>query len=462
MTDRLFGTDGVRGVANAGPLTPEGAVRLAQAAGLELRRDGRRPSVAIGKDTRLSGYMLETAMTAGFASVGVDTLLLGPVPTPAVGMLTRSLRAGLGVMISASHNPFEDNGVKFFGPDGYKLSDAEESAIERRFARGATLSEPAQVGWSVRVDGATERYVEFAKASFPRSLRLDGLKIALDCANGAAWRAAPRVFWELGAEVVEIGCAPDGLNINAGCGSTDVDACRKAVLETGADIGVALDGDADRVHLIDETGRVVDGDQLIALIAARQAAEGRLSGGAVVATVMSNLGLERHLADLGLGLHRTKVGDRYVIEEMRARGCSIGGEQSGHVILADHATTGDGVIAGLQALAELAREGRPASEILKVFEPVPQTMRSVRVADRDVSLGSTAAQRAVAAARARLGGDGRLVVRPSGTEPVIRVMIEGEDRGLIESLAVEIEEALLRSTPPSQAAWADEMAAYAS
>ncbi|WP_333834607.1 phosphoglucosamine mutase [Rubrimonas sp.] len=443
MTRSLFGTDGVRGLANRHPMTAETALAVGRAAAARFRRDGPERGhagrVVIGKDTRLSGYMIESALQAGFTSGGMDVLLLGPVPTPAVGMLTRSLRADVGVMVSASHNPFHDNGIKLFGPDGYKLSDAEEAEIEA-LVEAPPPTDPERIGRARRIEGGVERYVEVAKASFPRGLRLDGLKVVVDCAHGAAYRAAPAALWELGAEVIPLGVSPNGTNINDGCGSTHPQACAAAVLERGAHLGVALDGDADRAILIDERGRIVDGDQLMALIAGRWAAAGRLTGGSLVATVMSNLGLERWLAARGVGLLRTRVGDRYVVETMRAEGCNLGGEQSGHVILADFATTGDGLIAALQALAAVAEAGRPASETLRLFEPLPQKLISVR-AER-AALEHPAVRAAVAAVEARLNGRGRLLIRPSGTEPVIRVMAEGEDTALVETAVAEVADAL--------------------
>jgi phosphoglucosamine mutase len=438
MERTIFGTDGVRGRANRHPMTAEVALRLGQAAGRLFRRGGHRHRVVIGKDTRLSGYMLESALQAGFTSAGMDVFLLGPVPTPAVGMLTRSLRADVGVMVSASHNPYQDNGIKLFGPDGFKLSDEEEAAIEALMTGAPELAAPDQIGRARRVDGGGERYVEFAKSTFPKALRLDGLRIALDCANGAAWRVAPQVLEELGAEVVPLGVAPDGANINAACGSTHPEACQRAVLERRADLGLALDGDADRVHLIDETGAVVDGDQIMALIAGRWAAEGRLTGGALVTTVMSNLGLERWLAARGVGLLRTAVGDRYVVERMRADGCNVGGEQSGHVILTDFTTTGDGLIAALQALAALVEGGRPASESLRLFEPVPQGLRSVRYRPGCAPLEDPRVRGAIAQAERRLGTTGRLVVRASGTEPLIRVMAEAGEPELVGAVLDEV------------------------
>lgn len=464
MKSQIFGTDGVRGRANTHPMTAETAMRLGQSAGRLFSHGARRTSAVLGKDTRLSGYMLESALVAGLCSVGTDVILTGPVPTPAVGMLTRSLRADFGIMISASHNPAEDNGIKFFGPDGYKLSDAEEDGIERLLTVGPRLSEPLDIGRATRIEGAAERYMEFAKAGFPKGLRLDGLRIVVDAANGAAYRTAPSVIWELGAEVVRIGTEPDGLNINAGCGSTDVAACVHAVLETGADLGIALDGDADRVQLIDECGGLIDGDQLMALIAERHAAAGTLRGGAVVATIMSNLGLERHLAGLGIELVRTKVGDRYVVEKMRELGCNVGGEQSGHIILSEHTTTGDGLIAALQALAAISEERRPASQTLRRFAPVPQVLRNIRVGrGAGALLEDPAVRGAVAAAEARLNGSGRLLLRPSGTEPLIRLMVEGPDDQVIDTMAEDIcstvTEAAAQESRRRSVSWADDIIA---
>jgi phosphoglucosamine mutase len=436
MGRSIFGTDGVRGRANLHPMTAETALRLGQAAGRLFRRGTHRHRVVIGKDTRLSGYMLESALQAGFTSAGMDVFLLGPVPTPAVGMLTRSMRADVGVMVSASHNPYQDNGIKLFGPDGFKLSDAEEAEIEALMETAAAAASPDEIGRARRVDGGGERYVEFAKATFPRALRLDGLRIVLDCAHGAAYRVAPQVLWELGAEVVPLGVAPDGTNINDGCGSTHPQACRDAVLERRADLGIALDGDADRVHLIDETGALIDGDQIMALIAGRWAAEGRLAGGALVTTVMSNLGLELWLRDRGVKTLRTRVGDRYVVERMRAEGCNVGGEQSGHLILSDFTTTGDGLVAALQALAALIEADAPASQALRPFRPLPQLLRSVRCDGARAPLEAAGVRAAVAEAEASLGVAGRLVIRASGTEPVIRVMAEGEDAAAVAA-AVE-------------------------
>ena len=439
MTRKLFGTDGIRGTANREPITADTALAVAMAAGEQFRRGDHRHLVVIGKDTRLSGYMLEPALTAGFISVGMDVVLLGPIPTPAVGMLTHSLRADLGVMISASHNPYADNGIKLFGPDGFKLSDSIEAEIETRVGNGIQelRAAPDALGRARRLDDGGGRYIEFVKATFPRRLRLDGLKIVVDCAHGAAYRVAPRVLYELGADVIELACDPDGFNINRDCGATAAAGMQRAVVEHGADLGLALDGDADRLMVANEKGELVDGDQLMALIAGFMQQERALAGDGVVATVMSNLGLERHLKTLGLELIRTPVGDRYVVERMRADGYNVGGEQSGHIVLSDHTTTGDGLIAALQVLAVLVEMQRPASEVLNVFQPVPQKLTSVRVADRAV-MQNAAVQDAVAATEARLQDQGRLVIRPSGTEPVIRVMAEGDDAELVERLVAEL------------------------
>ncbi len=443
MTRKFFGTDGIRGTANAAPITADTALRVAQAAGAQFTRGEHRHKVVIGKDTRLSGYMLEPALTAGFISVGMDVVLLGPVPTPAVGMLTRSLRADLGVMISASHNPFHDNGIKLFGPDGYKLSDDVERAIEERLDGDAAsdLAPAGELGRARRLDDALGRCIEFAKRAFPRRLRLEGLKIVVDCAHGAAYKVAPAVFYELGAEVIPMGVAPDGFNINAACGATAPSAMQASVVEHGADLGIALDGDADRVILADEQGKVIDGDQVMALIAGDWLERGRLAKPGVVATVMSNLGLEHYLKGLGLGLERTPVGDRYVLEHMRRHGFNIGGEQSGHIILADYATTGDGLIAALQVLAVLINRSQPASEALRVFEPFPQLLRNVHCPAAALDNGEV--RSTIAAAEAELGEAGRLVIRPSGTEPVVRVMAEGEDlervTQVVETIVASIE-----------------------
>jgi phosphoglucosamine mutase len=412
------------------------------AAGAHFLRGDHRHRVVIGKDTRLSGYMMESAMVAGFTSVGMDVVLLGPMPTPAVAMLTRSMRADLGVMISASHNPFADNGIKLFGPDGYKLSDADEQAIEKRLEAGPKLAKSELIGRARRIEDARGRYVQFAKDTFPEHLRLDGLKVVVDCANGAAYHVAPDALWELGAEVIPFGVKPDGLNINDKCGSTHPELMQETVVASGAHIGLALDGDADRLIVSDDKGRLVDGDQLMALIALGLHARGELKGGAVIATVMSNLGLERKLGDAGLKLVRTKVGDRYVLEEMRKTGCNVGGEQSGHIILTDHATTGDGLVAGLQVLAALVESKKPASELLRQFEPLPQLLKNVRFNGGAEPLEADIVRKRIAAAEAELEGRGRLVIRKSGTEPLIRVMAEGDDPALVERVVDDICEAV--------------------
>jgi len=442
MTRKFFGTDGIRGTTNVEPMTAETALRVGQAAGAHFLRGDHRHRVVIGKDTRLSGYMMESAMVAGFTSVGMDVVLLGPMPTPAVAMLTRSMRADLGVMISASHNPFADNGIKLFGPDGYKLSDDTERAIEQRMEKEPKLAKAPEIGRARRIDDARGRYVQFAKDTFPEHLRLDGLKVVIDCANGAAYHVAPDALWELGAEVVPLGVTPNGLNINDDCGSTHPGILQETVVASGADIGLALDGDADRLIVADEKGEMVDGDQLMALIALGLHRRGELRGEAVVATVMSNLGLERKLSEAGLQLHRTKVGDRYVLEEMRARGCNVGGEQSGHIILADHSTTGDGLVAGLQVLAALVEAKRPASELLRQFEPLPQLLKNVRFNGASEPLETDSVRKRIAAAEAELEGRGRLVIRKSGTEPLIRVMAEGDDPALVERVVDDICEAV--------------------
>ncbi len=445
MTRKLFGTDGVRGTANKEPITARTALELALAAGAQFRRGHHRHRVVIGKDTRLSGYMLEPALTAGFVSMGMDVILLGPLPTPAVAMLTRSLRADLGVVISASHNPFQDNGIKLFGPDGYKLSDDVEATIETKMqARSAPLADSPSLGRARRLEreDAGGRYIEFVKNSFPKGLTLEGLKIVIDCANGAAYRVAPTVLWELGAEVIPLAIDPDGTNINRDCGATSPATMCEAVIAHGADLGIALDGDADRLILADEKGEILDGDQLMALVARSWAASGRLTGAAVVATVMSNLGLERFLAGLGLALHRTPVGDRYVVERMRAGGFNVGGEQSGHIILSDYVTTGDGLIAALQALAVLVASGKPASETGRLFAPLPQRLRSLRVDGAAKPLDSRAVKEAIRSAEAALGSAGRLLIRKSGTEPVIRVMAEGEDEKLVHRVVDDVARAI--------------------
>lgn len=442
MTRSFFGTDGIRGRAN-GTITPELALRVGQAAGLVFHRGDYRHRVVIGKDTRLSGYMIESALQAGFTSVGMDVLLLGPVPTPAVAMLTRSMRCDLGVMISASHNPYEDNGIKLFGPDGYKLSDEVESEIESLMMSDLTsrLAQPARLGRAKRIESVHARYIEFAKRTLPRQLDLEGLRIVVDCANGAAYKVAPEALWELGAEVITIGDEPDGFNINHEVGSTAPEALVRKVREVRADIGIALDGDGDRVLIVDEKGHLVDGDQLMAVIATSWQADGRLSKPGIVATIMSNLGLERYLASLGLELARTAVGDRYVLEHMRAHGYNLGGEQSGHIIQSDHTTTGDGLIAALQLLAVVKAQDRPVSEVCHCFEPLPQVLKNVRYKNGQ-PLKNDSVIHAVDAARERLGSKGRLVIRPSGTEPVIRVMAEGDDRDLVEQVVGEVCEAL--------------------
>jgi phosphoglucosamine mutase len=438
MTRKLFGTDGIRGTANIEPMTPETALKVAMAVGECFKNGAHKHLVVIGKDTRLSGYMLEPALTAGFVTMGMDVVLVGPLPTPAIAMLTRSLRADIGVVLSASHNPYVDNGIKLFGRDGYKLSDELEGKIEASLPKGPSRRAiPAELGRVKRLDDAGGRYIEFVKQSFPRGLRLDGLRIVVDCAHGAAYKVAPTVFWELGAEVFALGVSPDGLNINRECGALSPEQMRREVLARRADIGIALDGDADRLIIADERGVILDGDQLMALIATGLARTGRLVGGALVATVMSNLGLERFLAGQDIKLHRTAVGDRYVVEKMRSLGCNLGGEQSGHIILADYATTGDGLIAALQVLASIVETGRPASEICRLFTPVPQHSSSVRHG-QVLPLGRRIVKEAIAGGEARLGNAGRLVVRPSGTEPVIRVMAEGEDEELVAAVVEDI------------------------
>jgi phosphoglucosamine mutase len=442
MKRKLFGTDGVRGTANIEPMTAETAMKLGMAAGRQFIRGEHRHIVVIGKDTRLSGYMLEPALTAGFISVGMDVVLLGPLPTPAVAMLTRSLRADLGVMISASHNPYEDNGIKLFGPDGFKLSDEAEIEIEGRMGNGLSdhLVPSAHLGKARRLDDAVGRYIEFVKNSFPRGLRLDGLKIVVDCANGAAYKVAPTVLWELGAEVVPVGVSPDGFNINRDCGSLATDTLRAQVVAHGADLGIALDGDADRVVMCDEHGQMVDGDQLMALIAQSWHRAGRLKGGGIVATVMSNLGLERLLGGMGLKLARAAVGDRYVVETMRKDGYNIGGEQSGHIILTDHCTTGDGLLAALQVLAAVVESAKPASEVTRLFHPLPQLLKNVRLEKGSAAaiLDDGRVKEAIKAGEGALNGTGRVLIRKSGTEPLIRVMAEGEDEALVGRVVDDI------------------------
>lgn len=445
MTRKYFGTDGIRGRANAEPMTADIALRVGMAAGRVFTRGEHRHHVVIGKDTRLSGYMIEPALTAGFTSMGMNVILVGPLPTPAVGMLTRSLRADLGVMISASHNPFEDNGIKLFGPDGFKLSDEVETEIENYMTNGVrdALVAAADLGRARRLDDAQGRYIEFAKATFPKGMTLAGLKIVLDCANGAGYRVAPTVLWELGAEVIPIGVEPDGFNINRDCGSMAPDTLASTVVTHGANLGIALDGDADRVVLCDETGALIDGDQLMALVAEHFHQTEELRGGGVVATVMSNLGLEHYLSGLGLNLARTQVGDRYVVEHMRANGYNVGGEQSGHIILTDHATTGDGLVAALQALAVLAAQDRPVSVSARRFEPLPQQLKSVICANAQVLDRSDVAG-AIGDAERMLGQAGRLLVRMSGTEPKARVMAEGEDEKLVSRAVDDVVAAIER------------------
>lgn len=445
MGEKLFGTDGVRGLANSWPMTADLALSLGAAAGRYFRRDKQDKQehrVVIGKDTRRSGYMIEYALTAGFTSTGMNVFLLGPVPTPAIGYLTHSLRADVGVMISASHNPASDNGIKLFGPDGFKLSDEAEAGIEALMANGVTPAAPENIGRAKRIDDARGRYVEYAKTTFPHRRRLEGLRIVLDCANGAAYRTAPEVLWELGAEVITLGVEPDGFNINLDCGSTKPQAAARRVLDTRADLGICLDGDADRVVLIDETGRIADGDQLMALIATRWAQEGRLAGDTLVATVMSNLGLERHLNAQGIAVKRTPVGDRYVVEAMRAGEHNLGGEQSGHIVMTDYATTGDGLIGALQFLAAMVETGQRASELVQVFTPVPQQLVNVRYAKGKTPLKSDAVQTAISEAERALGTEGRLLIRPSGTEPLIRVMAEALDPALLDRVLSRVVEAV--------------------
>lgn len=448
MTRKLFGTDGVRGTANIEPMTAETALKLGMAAGNHFTRGDHRHMVVIGKDTRLSGYLLEPALTAGFISVGMDVMLLGPLPTPAVAMLTRSLRADLGVMISASHNPYQDNGIKLFGPDGFKLSDEDELTIESKMFNGLEGYRIGSdhLGRAKRLDDANGRYIEYVKNTFPRGLRLDGLKIVIDCANGAAYKVAPTVLWELGAEVVPVAVAPDGFNINKNCGSLHTGVICEMVVAHGAHLGIALDGDADRVMLCDELGNMIDGDQLMALIGDLWQRSGQLKGGGVVATVMSNLGLERFLGQRGLNMVRTNVGDRYVLEHMRREGFNVGGEQSGHIILSDHSTTGDGLVAALQVLAALVQSGRPASEILRLFTPLPQVLKNIRIAGASVAdvLSNATVQTAIAAGEDKLAGQGRLLIRKSGTEPLIRVMAEGEDQDQVTAVVDDIIETIRR------------------
>lgn len=439
MARRYFGTDGIRGRANIDPMSAEVALKVGMAAGSYFRNGGHRARVIVGKDTRLSGYLLEQALTAGFIAVGCEVILVGPLPTPAIAMLTRSLRADLGVMISASHNPYQDNGIKLFGPDAFKLSDAVEGEIEALMdAPPAQLRVSAEeLGRAQRLENARGRYIESVKSTFPRGLSLSGMKVVIDCANGAAYQVAPTVLWELGADVIAVANKPDGTNINRDCGSTCPELMRRTVVEQGADIGIALDGDADRVLISDEAGRLIDGDQIMALIANGWHRAGRLAGGGIVATVMSNMGLERFLAARGLTLPRTKVGDRYVAEHMRAEGFNVGGEQSGHMILSDYATTGDGLIAGLQVLAEVVQSGKPVSEATNLFVPMPQRLRNVRYAER-LPLADARVEAAIEEQQRQLNGHGRLVIRRSGTEPLIRVMAEAEDEAWVDRVLNDI------------------------
>lgn len=443
MSRRYFGTDGIRGKANDFPMTPDIAMKVGMAAGLTFQRGEHRHRVVIGKDTRLSGYMIENALVAGFTSVGMDVFLTGPVPTPAVALLTRSLRADIGVMISASHNPYYDNGIKLFGPDGYKLSDETEKDIEALLDADLTgsLAKPDALGRAQRVDGVLDRYIETAKRTLPRAMTLEGLRIVVDGANGAAYKAAPEALWELGAEVIRIGVEPDGFNINQGCGSTAPEMLAAKVREVRADVGIALDGDADRVLIVDEKSNIIDGDQLMAVVAESWKEQDRLSQPGIVATVMSNLGLERHLAGQGLTLARTNVGDRYVVEHMRAHGYNVGGEQSGHIVLSDYTTTGDGLIAALQILAVVKSKGKPVSEVCHRFDPVPQLLKNVRFSGAS-PLERSDVKEAIMDAEAMLGNSGRLLIRPSGTEPVIRVMAEADDYGQVEKLVDQLIEVI--------------------
>jgi phosphoglucosamine mutase len=439
MTRQFFGTDGIRGTANTFPMTAEIALKLGMAAGSQFTTGSHRHRVVIGKDTRLSGYMLEPALTAGFIAMGMDVTILGPLPTPGVAMMTRSLRADLGVMISASHNPYQDNGIKLFGPDGFKLSDEIELAIEERMfdVDQTGLSAPDQLGRALKLEGSRERYIEALKGTLPKGMTLNGLKIVIDCANGAGYIVAPKVLWELGAEVIELGTTPNGFNINERCGSTHPDGLCAAVREHGADLGIALDGDADRLVLADERGDLIDGDQMLGLLASHWKSQDRLGSDTVVATIMSNLGLERFLESRGLVLHRTKVGDRYVVEHMRASGHTLGGEQSGHIVMTDFATTGDGLLAGLQILTAMRERDLPLSKLGRVFEPLPQRLRNCRL-NGGKPLDASEVQRCIEAANDRLSGHGRLLVRPSGTEPLIRVMVEADDESLLTDVLDEV------------------------
>ncbi len=448
MNDKkYFGTDGVRGRANVHPMTAEVALRLAMAAGRHFRRGEHRHRVIVGKDTRRSNYMIENALTAGLSSMGMDVFLLGPLQTAGVAMLTRTLRADVGIMITASHNPYYDNGIKLIGPDGYKLSDEVEAQIEEYMGEPAEphLSRPDDIGHVQRLKAGSARYIEYAKATFPRALRLDGLKVVVDCANGAAYRTAPQVLWELGAEVIPLGVEPDGFNINKNCGSTAPQVAQQVVVENEADLGITLDGDADRLHIIDEKGGLVDGDQILATIAGNLAKRNRLKGNSVVGTVMSNLGLEQYLKEMGYGLERTRVGDRYVIERMREKGCNLGGEQSGHIMLGDYVTTGDGVIVALQVLAAMVTSEKPASEACRPFEPRPQVLRNVRANGLAV-LEDPSVRSVIEQMEAKLGDGGRIVVRSSGTEPLIRVMAQGEDSSVLVAAVKEICGEIVRAT----------------
>ena len=443
MSRRYFGTDGIRGLANTQPMTSEVALRVGMAAGKLFTNGEHRHRVVIGKDTRLSGYMIESALVSGFTAVGMDVFQLGPMPTPAIAMLTRSLRADLGVMISASHNPYTDNGIKLFGPDGYKLADEVELQIEELMDSPSTalLASSDRIGRATRVESAQERYIEFAKRTLPRNLKLDGLRVVIDCAHGAAYKVAPLALWELGAEVIKIGVEPDGTNINKKCGSTAPEALCEKVREVRADIGIALDGDADRVIIVDENGHIIDGDQLMAVIADAWKRRGRLAAGGVVATVMSNLGLERYLKSLGLSMVRTPVGDRYVVEYMRKHGYNVGGEQSGHIVLSDYSTTGDGLVAALQILACVVQSEKPVSQICKRFDPIPQVLKNYRYSEGQ-PLEHQCVRQAIEDGKSRLGEAGRLVIRPSGTEPVIRVMAEGDDEKVVNAVVGDILAAL--------------------
>lgn len=439
MTRKFFGTDGIRGTANTFPMTADIAMKVGMAAGHYFMRGNHRHRVVIGKDTRLSGYMIEPALVSGFVAMGMDVILVGPMPTPAVAMLTHSMRCDLGVMISASHNPFGDNGIKLFGPDGYKLPDEVEEKLEALIESdlSSKFVAPDKLGRAKRLEDAMGRYTEFAKRTFPDGLRLDGLKIVVDCANGAAYKVAPEVLWELGAEVIPIGVNPDGFNINKGCGSTATGAMSEQVITHGADIGIALDGDADRVLICDEKGHVIDGDQIMGLVTSHLHKRGLLKGGGLVATVMSNMGLEKYLEGQGLSLERTKVGDRYVVERMRSAGFNVGGEQSGHIVLGDYATTGDGLVAALQVLAVIIERGKPTSEVCRLFEPYPQVLKNVRYKDT-FPLDDANVKSVIAEGEERLDGTGRVLIRKSGTEPLIRVMAEGENLVLVEQVVDDI------------------------